>query len=75
MAENEEKSKKPGSVGLSEETQEHLKAARTSYRESVKTFLPDEFFVHRRNARREMLLAARSMIDSAINRFDETSKG
>jgi hypothetical protein len=71
MAENMEKPTKSRPVGLSEETQEHLKAAGSSYRESIKTFLPDEFFVHRRNARREMLLAARSMIDSAINRLEE----
>lgn len=74
MAEKKEESKRMPSVGLPEETQEHLKAARLAYRDSVKTFLPDDFFVHRRNARREMLLAARSMIDSAINRLEEASE-
>jgi hypothetical protein len=40
-------------------------------REGIKAFLPPEFIEHRRKARKEMLLAWRSVIDSAIKRIDE----
>jgi hypothetical protein len=71
MPENKEKASKDRPVGFTEETRAHLEAARSAYRDSIKTFLPDDYFVHRRNARREMLLAARSMIDSAISRLEK----
>jgi hypothetical protein len=34
--------------------------------------LPDEFWAHRRAARRERLLACRSLLDSAIEHLEET---
>ena len=37
---------------------------------SKKAFLPPGFVEHRKNARREMLLAWRSMIDSALDQMD-----
>ena len=40
-------------------------------RESVKGLLPPEFIEHRRNARKEMLLAFRSVIDSALKHMEE----
>ena len=42
-------------------------------RQAVEGFLPDGFMEHRRSARREMLLAWRSMIDHAIQKMDEKS--
>jgi hypothetical protein len=54
-----------------EETRQHYKKAREEMREAVKEFLPDGFIEHRRAARREMLLAMRGMIDSAIQRMEE----
>jgi hypothetical protein len=45
--------------------------AREELRESIKAFLPPGFIEHRRKARKEMLLAWRSLIDSAIERMDE----
>ena len=39
--------------------------------ESIKGFLPPEFVEHRRAARKEMLLAWRSMIDSALKHMEE----
>ncbi len=56
---------------IPEEAREHMKAAREEMRESMKAFLPPEFFEHRRKARKEMLLAFRSAIDSALKRIDE----
>ena len=53
------------------EVRQHVRAAREEMRESVKSFLPPGFVEHRKNARREMLLAWRSLIDSALERMDE----
>lgn len=53
------------------EVREHLRAAGNELRESVRAFLPPEFVEHRRKARKEMLLAWRSVIDSALKRIDE----
>jgi hypothetical protein len=54
-----------------EDVREHLRAAREEMRESIKSILPPGFVEHRRNARLEMLLAWRSLIDSALDRMDE----
>ncbi len=54
------------------EVREHARAAREELRESVKAFLPPGFVEHRKKARKEMLLAWRSLIDSAIERIDQT---
>ena len=57
-----------------EEVRQHVKAAREELRESFQAFLPPEFIVHRRKARKEMLLAWRSVIDTALERMDEKDK-
>jgi hypothetical protein len=59
---------------IPEEVREHLRTARAELREGIKAFLPPEFIEHRRKARKEMLLAWRSVIDSAIKRIDEKEK-
>ena len=50
------------------EAREHMKAARTSLRETFEDLLPKGFVEHRRAARRELLLAMRSLLDAAIER-------
>jgi hypothetical protein len=57
-----------------EEVRQHVQAAREELRESIKSFLPPEFLIHRRKARKEMLLAWRSVIDSALERIEEKDK-
>jgi flagellar biosynthesis/type III secretory pathway protein FliH len=54
-----------------EETRQHFRAAREEMRKGLETFFPEGFLEHRKSARREMLLAWRSMLDSAIQRMDE----
>jgi len=54
-----------------EEVRQHVRAARDEMRESIKGFLPPGFVEHRKKARKEMLLAWRSLIDSAIERMDK----
>lgn len=56
---------------IPEEVRQHVRAAREEMRESVKAFLPPGFVEHRKKARKEMLLAWRSLIDSAIERMDK----
>jgi hypothetical protein len=56
---------------MPEEVREHFREARKELRESMKEFLPPGFIEHRKKARREMLLAWRSLIDSALERMDE----
>ena len=50
------------------EAREHMKAARASIRETFEDLLPRGFVEHRRAARRELLLAMRSLLDAAIER-------
>jgi len=56
------------------EAREHMRAAREEFRESIRAFLPPEFVSHRRKARKEMLLAWRSLIDSALQRIEDRDK-
>jgi hypothetical protein len=70
MAEKSTRQKKYESH-IPDEAREHLRAARKEMREGVKTLFPEGFLEHRKSARREMLLAWRSMLDAAIQRMDE----
>jgi hypothetical protein len=54
-----------------EETRRHLKTAHAEMRESIKALFPPEFVEHRRAAHREMLLAARTLIDHAIEHLED----
>lgn len=56
---------------IPEEVRQHARAAREELRESVRAFLPPGFIEHRRKARREMLLAWRSLIDATLERMEE----
>ena len=56
---------------IPEEVRQHVRAAREEMRESIKAFLPPEFVEHRKKARKEMLLAWRSVIDTALERMDK----
>ncbi len=63
--------RKPLEDKIPEDVRQHMRAAREELRESIQAFLPPEFVEHRRKARREMLLAWRSLIDRAIQRMDD----
>ena len=56
---------------IPEEARAHYKAARAEMRKGIETLLPAGFLEHRQNARKEMLLAVRSLIDAAIKRTEE----
>ena len=59
---------------IPEDVRQHMRAAREELRESIESLLPPKFVEHRRKARKEMLLAWRSMIDSALERIDARDK-
>lgn len=59
---------------IPEAAKEHAKAAREEMRKSFAAILPPEFISHRRAARKEMLLAAREIINHALDRM-EASEG
>lgn len=65
---------KPIGGMMPEEARAHWKAAREELRDSFRALFPPEFVEHRRKARKEMLMAWRSMIDAALERMDERSE-
>jgi hypothetical protein len=71
MTEGNSKEGHRASRFLPEETRDHLKAARAEVRHSMEGLFPPEFIDHGRRARKEFLLAARSLIDHALQRLDE----
>jgi len=56
---------------IPEDVRQHVRTAREELRESMRAFLPPGFWEHRDKARKEMLLAWRSMIDAALERMDK----
>jgi len=53
------------------EARDHARAARASMRKSLEELIPHGFIEHRRAARKEMLLAMRSLLDAAIERMEK----
>jgi hypothetical protein len=56
---------------LPEKTRDHLKAGRDEIRQGMEGLFPPEFLDHNRRARKQFLLAARSLIDYALERTEE----
>lgn len=54
-----------------EEARKHFKAAHESMHESLVELLPKGFIEHHKAARREILLAMRSLLDAAIEHMDK----
>jgi hypothetical protein len=74
MAEQEKKEHKHFRDHVPPEAREHAKNARQEMRKSWATLLPPEFIAHRRQARREMLLAARELINHALEHLEEVDR-
>ncbi|MEA3349574.1 MAG: hypothetical protein U9Q82_03015 [Chloroflexota bacterium] len=53
---------------IPEDARQHIKAARQEMRDGFEALVPPEFIAHRQAARREMLMAVRGLIDSALER-------
>jgi len=74
MAEQARPTRKPFEGKMSEETREHLRAAREELHKSMEGILPPGFMEHRQKAGKEMLLALRSILDASLERMDEKKK-
>ena len=56
------------------EAHEHLKAARASVHKSMEALVPAGFLENRRKAKKEVLLAVRTLIDSAIDKIEKPAE-
>ena len=74
MAEQTARKNKPFEGKIPEEVREHARAARQEMHACMEALFPPEFMEHHHKARKEILLAWRSMIDTAINRMEEHEK-
>ncbi len=54
-----------------QEARQHMKEARAAMRKSFEALLPRGFVDNRKEARKQTLLAMRSMIDAAIDRTEK----
>ncbi len=54
------------------EARRHAQAAREEMRQTFEAFLPPRVVEHNRAARREWLLAMRSMVNAALDRLDRS---
>jgi hypothetical protein len=70
MTEQEPKPRRPWWNPIPEEARQHARAAREEMRQVVEAIVPKPILERERAARREALLALRSMIDHAIERLD-----
>ena len=71
MTTKKDESEKKFKHEIPEEAREHYKNARHEMREAAKLLFPEGFLDRRRAARKEMMLAVRSMLDAAIEKMDE----
>lgn len=72
MSENRTRPHMPFGACIPEEARQHLHAAGKEFRRSVEALLPEGFITHQKQARKEVLLAWRSLIDAALERFEES---
>jgi hypothetical protein len=70
MAENDQTEHKHIHEFIPAEAREHAKAARAEMRKSFSALFPPQYITHRRAARKEMLLAAREIINHALERME-----
>lgn len=64
------KKEPPKFEAIPEAAREHACAAREELRKSIESLFPPAFVEHHRAARKEMLMAARELINHAIERIE-----
>ncbi len=74
MAEQNARTYKLFEGKIPEETRQHFRAAREEFHKSIEGMLPPGFAEHHAKARKEMLLAWRSIIDASLERMEEPKK-
>jgi hypothetical protein len=55
------------------EARQHMKAAHEAMHETIEAWLPKGYIENRRKARKEILLAMRSLLNAAIERVEDKS--
>ena len=70
MAEQEKEGHKHYKHHLPDEVRQHMENAHKEMHSSWATLFPPGFIAHRRRARKEMLLAARGLINQALERLE-----
>jgi hypothetical protein len=77
MSEERKKAKEEAREEAPVREREEVRSVQEAWREfqaSLRALLPEEFWEHRRAARREALLAVRSLIDAALERIEEEER-
>ncbi len=75
MAKEQAERRRPFQEWIPDEAVEHAQAARKAYRKSIEGLFPREFIAQRRTARKEMLLAIRSVVNRALERVEAEDEG
>ncbi len=66
-----EGTKTPNAGPIPQEAQEHFSTAREEFKKGLDAMFPPEVKEHRQAAQKEVLKGLRSLIDAALNKFDE----
>jgi hypothetical protein len=69
-----EETKTPKSGHIPEEAKEHFGAAKQEFRKGLDAMFPPQIKEHRQAAQREVLQGLRSLIDAALEKFDEVDE-
>ena len=68
----EAKTHKHGSIP--QEAKDHFGSAKDEFKKGLDAMFPPEMKEHRQAAQREVLKGLRSLIDAALDKFDETDQ-
>ncbi len=66
-----EEAKTPKHGEIQEEAKEHFGTAKDEFKKGLDAMFPPEMKVHRQAAQKEVLKGLRSLIDAALDKFDE----
>jgi len=66
-----EETKTPNPGHVSQEAKDHFGTAKDEFKKGLDAMFPPEVKEHRQSAQREVLKGLRSLIDAALEKFDE----
>jgi hypothetical protein len=66
-----EETKKPKPGHVPPEAKEHFVSARAEFKKGLDAMFPPEIKEHRQAAQKEVLMGLRSLIDAALDKFEE----
>lgn len=74
MADNSTQARKTFKGNIPDDARQHFQAARGEFMKSIEAIVPPEFIEHHKEARKEMLLAWRSLINASLERMEKGTK-